>query len=174
MTSATSPAENEAFSFEMSPPAPFPPDLTQSECLSLELPLPDLARFEAPSAEAFSFELTQDALSFEPSSADRREKAREVIRVEARICLDGESPLDVHTIDLSAHGLAINSTRPLNVGQECTVELGITVPEIAQPAKLRASVRYCARLREDKYRIGMKFTNVSVEAAELIVAVLGL
>ncbi|HVY80319.1 MAG TPA: hypothetical protein VG994_05000 [Steroidobacteraceae bacterium] len=54
------------------------------------------------------------------------------------------------------------------------MELGISVPELAPPPPLRASVRYCARLREDQYRIGMKFTAVSVEAAELLVAVLGL
>jgi PilZ domain len=157
MTSATSPAENEAFSFEMSPPSPFPPDAAQAESFSFEVPAPDSQGF-----------------SCEPSPAERREKPRGVIRVKARICLDEDSPLEVDTIDLSANGLAITSKRPLNVDQECTVELGIGVPEIARPPTLRASVRYCARLREDKYRIGMKFTTVSVEAAELIVAVLGI
>jgi hypothetical protein len=39
---------------------------------------------------------------------------------------------------------------------------------------LRASVCYCAQLGEEEFRIGMKFTAVSIEAAELIVAVLGL
>jgi hypothetical protein len=116
---------------------------------------------------AFSFELPAP-------DEDRRVRQRGVLRVQARICLDGEPPLDVHTIDLSAHGLAITAERPLNVGRECSVELGISAEEIARPPALRASVRYCARLQDDQFRIGMKFTSMSVEAAELIVAVLGL
>jgi PilZ domain-containing protein len=148
MTSATLPAENESVSFELPPPPP---------------------------QDAYSFELSPPAHTADDSVArERREKKREVIRVRARIAPDGESPLDVHTVDLSAHGLAITSARPLNVDQVCIVEIGISVPEIARPPALRASVRYCARLREDQFRIGMKFTDVSVEAAELIVAVLEL
>ncbi len=154
MTSTTLPADSEPLSFEVPPP-------------SFDAPSPDDSMtFELPCPEA--------AFSFEVPAPERREKAREVIRVLARIRVGDEPPLDVHTIDLSAHGIAITSTRPLNVDQECDVELGISAPEIARPPALRASVRYCARLRDDQYRIGMKFTTVSVEAAELIVAVLGL
>jgi hypothetical protein len=155
MTPASSTAESEPFTFEVPPPGPY--------------------SFEAPSMETFSFEApSMDSFSFERAPSERREKAREVIRVQARLRIDGDPPLDVHTVDLSAHGLAVTSTRPLNVGLECNVELGISVPEIARPPELRASIRYCARLRDDQFRIGMRFTTVSVEAAELIVAVLGL
>jgi len=124
----------------------------------------------------FSFELTppEQPLSFELTQFDRREKSRQVIRVQVRISPEGDEPLDAHTADLSAHGLAITSARPLNVEQECNVELGISVPELARPPSLHASVRYCARLRDGQFRIGMKFTTVSIEAAELIVAALGL
>ena len=148
MTSATSPADSEPVSFELPPPAP-------PEIISCELSLPEDSTFELETCE-------------------RRTAPREVIRVRARVSPDGEPPLDVNTVDLSSHGLAITSTQPLNVNQECNVELGISVPEIANPPALRASVRYCARLREDQFRIGMRFTAVSVEAAELIVAVLEL
>lgn len=124
----------------------------------------------------YSFELTapEQLVSFELTQIDRREKPRHVIRVQARIRPDGNEPLDAHTVDLSAHGLSITSAHPLNLEQECDVELGISVPAPARPPELRASVRYCARLRDGEYRIGMKFTTVSIEAAELIVAALGL
>jgi hypothetical protein len=69
--------------------------------------------------------------------------------------------------------VSVSLPRPLNVGQECVVELGVSVPEIANSPVLRAAVRYCSRMREGEYRIGMQFTWVSIEAAELIVAVLG-
>jgi hypothetical protein len=147
MTSATLPAESEPVSFELPPPAAAP--------ISCELSLPEDTQFELAALE-------------------RRLAPREVMRVRARISPEGLPPLDVHTVDLSSHGLAITSTQPLNLDQECNVELGISVPEIAHPPALRASVRYCARLREDQFRIGMKFTAVSVEAAELLVAVLEL
>jgi hypothetical protein len=126
--------------------------------------------------EPFSFELAppEQLLSFELTQIDRREKPRHVLRVQARIRPDGDEALVAHTADLSAHGLALTSSHPLNVEQECDVELGISVPEPARPPALRASVRYCARLRDGEYRIGMKFTTVSIEAAELIVAALGL
>lgn len=87
--------------------------------------------------------------------------------------MEGAAELDVQTVDLSHHGVSITSPLQLNVGQECLVELGVSVPNIARPPELRAGVRYCRRLREGEFRIGMQFTSVSIEAAELIVAVLG-
>jgi c-di-GMP-binding flagellar brake protein YcgR len=136
--------------------------------LSVELP--------APGEDDFTIELRRpdELLSFELTQVDRREKARHAIRVQVRISPDGDAPLEAHTADLSAHGLAITSSRPLNVEQECRVELGLSAPQTAPPASLRASVRYCAHLRDDEFRIGMKFTDVSIEAAEAIVAALGL
>ncbi len=146
MSHAASPAESGPFSFELTEP-PF------------ELSLPP-------------FEPTE--ISFALTRAERRARPRQVLRVQARICLDGDAPLEAHTVDLSSHGLAVSAERPLNVGQECSVELGVSMPEIATPPALRASVRYCARLHEGQFRIGMKFTAVSIEAAELLVAALEL
>jgi PilZ domain len=109
----------------------------------------------------------------EREEADRRLSPRRVIQVLARVRVEGDPPLDAQTVDLSHHGVSITSPRQLNVGQECIVELGVSVPEIASPPALRAGVRYCTRLRDGEFRIGLKFTSVSIEAAELIVAVLG-
>ena len=106
-------------------------------------------------------------------AADRRVSPRKVMQVLARVRVEGDAPLDAQTVDLSHHGVSITSPHQLNVGQECIVELGISVPELASPPALRATVRYCSRLRESEFRIGMKFSSVSIEAAELIVAVLG-
>jgi c-di-GMP-binding flagellar brake protein YcgR len=103
---------------------------------------------------------------------DLRASVRKVMRVRARITVEGEAPLETDTIDLSHGGLSITSRQPLNLGQECSIELGISVPELAAPPVLRAAVRYCVRLREGEYRIGLKFVFVSIEAAELIVAAL--
>lgn len=150
MTSTTMPVESEPLSFEMAGPAP-------GEDVTIELPAPNFLALESSA-----------------SASDRRDKTRSVLRVKARICVDKDELLDAHTIDLSPSGLAVTSTRPLNVDQECTVELGISVPEIAQPPTLRACVRYCAQLADNQFRIGLKFTAMSVEAAELIVAVLDL
>jgi hypothetical protein len=140
----------------------------ESEALSFELPAP-----AAPDAYSIELAAPQDS---RPHTATRERRAapREVIQVRARVSPEGEPPLDVHTVDLSAHGLAITSTRPLNVDQECNVDLGISAPELAHSPALRASVRYCARLSDTQFRIGLKFTAVSVEAAELLVAVLNL
>jgi len=107
------------------------------------------------------------------AAADRRLSPRKVMQVLARISVEGTAPLDVQTVDLSHHGVSITSSLQLNIGQECIVELGVGVPEIANSPVLRAAVRYCSRMREGEFRIGMQFTSVSIEAAELIVAVLG-
>ena len=109
----------------------------------------------------------------EGARADRRLSPRKVMQVMARVRVEADAPLDAQTVDLSHHGVSITSSRQLNVGRECIVELGVSVPEIASPPALRASVRYCTRMREGEFRIGLKFTSVSIEAAELIVAVLG-
>jgi hypothetical protein len=130
------------------------------------------------SGDALSIECAEYDFQFsppppDPSPADRRTRARSILRVQARILVDGEA-VEADTVDLSPHGVAVTSTRPLNIDQECSVELGISVASLATPPPLRASVRYCAQLGEDRFRIGMKFTAVSIEAAELIVNALEL
>jgi c-di-GMP-binding flagellar brake protein YcgR len=112
------------------------------------------------------------AASVEQTGSDRRTSARKVMRVQARISIPGDAPLDVHTVDLSFGGVSITSSQPLNEGLECSVELGISAPDIAPTPALRARVQYCGRLRDGQYRIGLKFSSVSIEAAELMVAVL--
>ena len=107
------------------------------------------------------------------SDADRRQSPRKVMQVLARVLVAADEPLETQTVDLSHHGVSITSPRQLNVGQECIVELGVSVPEIASPPVLRGAVCYCSRMKEGEFRIGLKFTSVSIEAAELIVAVLG-
>ena len=110
---------------------------------------------------------------YSPAPEERRVRERSVLRVQARILVDNEA-IEVDTVDLSPHGLAVKSRLPLNIDQECSIELGISVASLVTPPMLRASVRYCARLSEDRFRIGMKFTAVSIEAAELLVEALEL
>ena len=110
---------------------------------------------------------------YSPPAAERRMRDRSVLRVQARILVDGEA-IEVDTTDLSPHGVAVTSLRQLNIDQECSIELGISVTALATPPMLRASVRYCAQLAEGRFKIGMKFTAVSIEAAELIVNALEL
>jgi hypothetical protein len=103
---------------------------------------------------------------------ERRAEARKAIRVRARITLEGEILFRADTIDLSHGGLSITSKQPLNLDQTCNVELATGVPGIAKPPVLQAVVVYCARLSEGEYRIGLRFTFVSVEAEALIIAAL--
>jgi c-di-GMP-binding flagellar brake protein YcgR len=103
---------------------------------------------------------------------ERRANSRKAIRVRARITLEGEVLFLADTVDLSQGGLSITSKQPLNLEQKCNVEFATDVPGIAKPPVLQAEVVYCARLREDEYRIGLRFTFVSVEAEALIIAVL--
>jgi c-di-GMP-binding flagellar brake protein YcgR len=111
----------------------------------------------------------------EPTDFDPRERRtelRKAIRVRARITLEEQILFLADTIDLSRGGLSITSKQALNLQQKCNVELATSVPEIAKPPVLQAEVVYCARWREDEYRIGLRFTFVSVEAEALINAVL--
>jgi hypothetical protein len=103
---------------------------------------------------------------------ERRANSRKAIRVCARITLEGEILFRADTIDLSLGGLSITSKQPLNLEQKCNVELATGVPGIAKPPVLQAAVVYCARVGDGEYRIGMRFTFVSVEAEALIVAAL--
>jgi len=103
---------------------------------------------------------------------ERRANSRKALRVRARITLEGEVLFLADTVDLSQGGLSITSKQPLNLEQNCNVELATDVPGIAKPPVLQAEVVYCARMREDEYRIGLRFTFVSVEAEALITAVL--
>lgn len=117
-----------------------------------------------------SLEISVESIDFAPS--ERRANSRKAIRVRARITLEGEILFLADTIDLSHSGLSITSKQPLNLEQKCNVELATSVPDIAKPPVLQAAVVYCARLGECEYRIGLRFTFVSVEAEALISAVL--
>jgi len=112
------------------------------------------------------------AETLELEAIDRRSNSRKVIRVRARITVEAGDPLDVETIDLSHGGVGVTSKRPLNLEQKCGVELGAGALEMATSPVLHARVCYCARLGNGDYRLGLKFTFVSIEAAELIVAAL--
>jgi hypothetical protein len=114
--------------------------------------------------------ISVDSIDLEPR--ERRANSRKAIRVCARITLEGEILFLADTVDLSHGGLSITSKQPLNLEQKCNVELGTGVPGIAKPPALQAAVVYCARLHEGAYRIGLRFTFVSVEAEALINAVL--
>lgn len=103
---------------------------------------------------------------------ERRATSRKAIRVRARITLEGEILFLADTIDLSHGGLSITSKQPLNLEQRCNVELATGVPGVAKPPVVQAEVVYCARWREGEYRIGLRFTFVSVDAEALINAVL--
>lgn len=107
------------------------------------------------------------------AASERRAAPRKAISVRARVVVEGAAALDVDTIDLSHGGVCITSRQPLNLELSCIIEIAIGVPELGSPPLLRAAVCYCARLKSGKYRIGLKFTHVSIEAAELIVAALG-
>jgi len=121
------------------------------------------------SSSAFSADSWPTSIRVSP--AERRDAQRKSLRVQARICPDAESELEAHTIDLSHHGVSITAAQPLNEGVQCSVELGTR--GLAEPPALRAEVVYCVPLSNGQFRIGMRFVAVSVEAAELILAVLG-
>jgi hypothetical protein len=110
--------------------------------------------------------------SIEPAGAERRIDPRKVMRVRARVSVEGDAPLDAQTVDLSLNGVSITSTQQVNVGAQCSVELGVSVPEIGSPPVLRTVVRYCGRMSEGRFRVGMQFIAVSAEAAKLLTAVL--
>lgn len=117
-----------------------------------------------------SLVISVESIDFDPR--ERRANSRKAIRVRARITLEGDVLFLADTIDLSQGGLSITSKQPLNLEQTCNVELASGVPGIAKPPVVQGAVVYCARMREDEYRIGLRFTFVSSEAEALINAVL--
>jgi len=121
-------------------------------------------------SSAFSADSWPVAIRVPP--AERRDGQRKSLRIQARISIDGEVQLDAHTIDLSHHGISVTTGRQLNEGVVCDVELGGPARVVAQSPALQAEVRYCVPLQNGQFRIGMRFISVSIEAAELILAVL--
>ncbi len=95
-------------------------------------------------------------------------------RVQARILGRQRSDRGRHRRPVTARHRR-DGHAPLNIDQECSIELGISVASLATPPMLRALGRVTARsMAEGRFRIGMKFTTVSIEAAELLVEALEL
>jgi c-di-GMP-binding flagellar brake protein YcgR len=108
----------------------------------------------------------------EGTGAERRAKARKTIRARTWLHVGRGNPLEASTVDLSYGGLCVTSNQPLSPGQECQVELDVHVPSDAPRRVLPSRVCHCAALRTGEYRIGLRFTSLAMEDAQLILAML--
>jgi len=82
-----------------------------------------------------------------------------------------EKPLAIpgHSIELSAHGIALCSDIPLQSGHHCTIALSVEHGNLTRHITLQCESRNCSVTEDCRgYRLGLRFVDLQDAEAALI------
>lgn len=97
---------------------------------------------------------------------ERRADPRKTLSLHIHYHQDGSVDVrDGTLVDLTLHGAGLQTARPIPVGKGIVLEL---VAPHGETARVAAEVEYSRRLRENQYRIGLRFVEMSVEERDAI------
>jgi c-di-GMP-binding flagellar brake protein YcgR len=99
---------------------------------------------------------------------ERRISPRKVVSLRARVMLPDNTTLESHTVDLSRTGIGLVAPRMLQTEQDCKLLIDLSACGEAIELKLVARVCYCREQAPEKFRAGMHFIGLDVNAARLI------
>lgn len=94
---------------------------------------------------------------------EQRKSERKVLRVRARVAMEGEAPVGGRTSDLGANGVSINLPDPLLVGQTGQVSFDLLVDGNIVPINARAKALYCI-FSNGEFKVGFQFLNLELAA----------
>lgn len=94
---------------------------------------------------------------------EQRKSERKVLRVRARVAMEGEVPVSGRTSDLGANGVSINLPDPLLVGQTGQVSFDLLVDGNIVPISARVKALYCI-FSSGEFKVGFQFLNLELAA----------
>lgn len=89
---------------------------------------------------------------------DQRSGARKIVRSKAVVVMDGMSPKQGRTLEISASGLSITLDHKLSTGDIAMVSFELFVEGRAQVLSCQSRVNYCI-FSGDHFKIGFQFMN---------------
>jgi hypothetical protein len=100
---------------------------------------------------------------------DQRQSPRKLLKVSARLTVQGAGTIECRTLDVGPGGLSLSAPRNFPAGQRCTVGFVLPLKHGRQhPVTCLAQVAYGVISRADGFKLGLKFLDVdSATAAAL-------
>lgn len=92
----------------------------------------------------------------------RREK-RKVLKVKAKLVLEGAQPVFVRTADVGADGVSLVVPTVLKAGTTCMVHFDIFHDGKSSTINARSRVQYCV-LSNGEFKVGFQFLQLEMAA----------
>jgi hypothetical protein len=94
---------------------------------------------------------------------DQRQSARKIVKVKARIAMEGQAPVLGRTSDVGSNGVSVGVQNPVQVGQAGQVGFDLLVDGKLTPISARAKVIYCI-FSGGEFKVGFQFLNLDLNA----------
>lgn len=94
---------------------------------------------------------------------EQRKSVRKILKVKALVAMDGDVPMLVRTVDISANGVSISVPEPMRGGQAGQISFDLLVEGRAVPISARVKTMYCI-FSQDEFKVGFQFLNLDLNA----------
>lgn len=94
---------------------------------------------------------------------EQRKAARKILKVKAVVAIDGQVPMLVRTVDISANGVSVAVPEPMQAGQAGQVSFDMMVDGKATPIAARVKTMYCI-FSSGEFKVGFQFVNLDLNA----------
>ncbi len=94
---------------------------------------------------------------------EQRRAKRKVLKVKAKLVLEGAQPLMARTADVGADGVSLVLPNVLKTGTTCMVHFDIFHDGKAATINARSRVQYCV-LSNGEFKVGFQFLHLELAA----------
>jgi hypothetical protein len=94
---------------------------------------------------------------------EQRTSARKVLKVKAKLVVDGRAPVPARTADISSAGMSVTVAEPYPPGAMCLISFDLFYDGKVTPINVRSKIAYCI-LSGDEFKVGLNFQNVDLGA----------
>ena len=94
---------------------------------------------------------------------EQRTSARKVLKVKAKLVIDGGAPMVVRTNDIAASGMSLTVAEPCRTGATGLVSFDLFYEGKVSSINVRSKVAYCI-LSGNEFKLGVSFLNLDLGA----------
>lgn len=98
---------------------------------------------------------------------DQRTSARKILKVKAKLMIDGVPPVAVRTVDIASNGMSVAVEEPCRTGLMCTIAFDLLLDGKPTPINARSKIAYCI-LSGGQFKVGLTFQNLDMGASSAI------
>jgi hypothetical protein len=111
-------------------------------------------------------------IEFDPIKESRRVAPRTTTTLMGAVKLSSGQVVNVRSVDVSSSGIGLLSLVKLEVGEECTAYIDLSVCGNDFPVELVGRVVYCRALPLGGYRAGLQFIHMTGDVHALLAGLL--